>query len=165
MRRLKRSLFFLNMDLQKKIKSLLEEILKKNSSLFLIDIQISNTNNIRIILDGDNGVSLKDCVNVSREIEFQLDRNEVDFSLEVTSFGVGTPLKDKRQYYNNIGRKLEVELSDKKFFQGTLVSVDEKSFLLNWKQREQKLVGKGKVTVKKEKKMFYDNIVNAKVLI
>lgn len=67
------------------VKKLLAEALENRPDLFLIDLTISSSNAICVILDGDNGVSLNDCIEVSRQIEHNLDREEVDFSLEVAS--------------------------------------------------------------------------------
>lgn len=153
------------MNLRSKVENLLADALDKNPSLFLIDLKVGADNSIRVILDGDHGVSLKDCMSISRAIEHQLDREEEDFSLEVASAGVGTPLQGQRQYAKNIGRKLEVELSQGAPIKGILVAADENGFTLTWKQREPKPVGKGKVTVEKKETISYDVIVNAKVII
>lgn len=153
------------MNLRSKVENLLADALDENPSLFLIDLKVGADNSIRVILDGDHGVSLKDCMSISRAIEHQLDREEEDFSLEVASAGVGTPLQGQRQYAKNIGRKLEVELSQGAPIKGILVAADENGFTLTWKQREPKPVGKGKVTVEKKETISYDVIVNAKVII
>ena len=153
------------MNLRTKVENLLADALDQNPSLFLIELKIGIDNSIRIILDGDQGVLLKDCMSISRTIEHNLDRDEEDFSLEVASAGVGTSLKNHRQYVKNIGRKLEVEISEGSPFQGTLTSVDKNGFSLKWKQREPKPIGKGKVTVEKQKTLSYDTIVSAKVII
>lgn len=153
------------MNLRSKVENLLADALDQNPSLFLIDLKVGADNSIRVILDGDHGVSLKDCMSISRAIEHKLDREEEDFSLEVASAGVGTPLQGQRQYAKNIGRKLEVELSQGAPIKGILVAADENGFTLTWKQREPKPVGKGKVTVEKKETISYDVIVNAKVII
>ena len=66
-------------------------------------------NQIKVIIDGDNGVLVEDCMFVSRAIEHNLDREEEDFSLEVASAGAASPLTHTRQYIKNIGRTLEVK--------------------------------------------------------
>ncbi len=153
------------MNLRLKVENLLAEELDQNPSLFLIELRVGVDNSILVILDGDQGVSLKDCINISRAIEYQLDREEEDFSLEVASAGVGTPLQSERQYVKNIGRKLKVEMSEGTHFLGTLASADKNGFSLKWKQREPKQIGKGKVTVEKQKTLSYDVIASAKVVI
>ncbi|MDB4267042.1 ribosome assembly cofactor RimP [Flavobacteriaceae bacterium] len=153
------------MNFRSKVESLLESALEEDQSLFLIDLKIGSDNSIHITLDGDQGVTLKDCVNVSRAIEHNLDREEYDFSLEVASAGVGSPLLNSRQYIKNIGRKLRVESMEVSTLEGTLTAADNQAFTLEWKQREAKPVGKGKVTVTKQKTLSYDQISIAKVLV
>ena len=89
----------------------------------------------------------------------------MDFSLEVTSAGVGEPLFNRRQYLKNIGRKLKVEIPAGNSFQGTLVESKEKDFTIRWEQRELKPVGKGKITVEKMKTFSYEEITKAKVVV
>ena len=153
------------MNLRLKVETLLTAALAEYPSLFLIELRVGADNSVRVILDGDQGVTLKDCMNFSRAIEHQLDREEEDFSLEVASAGVGAPLQSKRQYIKNIGRKLKVELTNLPPVQGTLIAADDSGFTLTWKQREPKPVGKGKVTVEKQQTLSYDQIESAKVTI
>jgi ribosome maturation factor RimP len=153
------------MNFRSKVETLLEASLEEEKTLFLISLKIGSDNSIRIILDGDQGVTLKDCMNVSRAIEHNLDREEYDFSLEVASAGVGSPLLNSRQFIKNIGRKLQVDLEDKNPIEGTLTTADDQAFTLEWKQREPKPVGKGKVTVTKQRTLSYADINTAKVLI
>mgnify|MGYP001248712978 FL=1 len=153
------------MNFRSKVESLLEAALEEDQSLFLIDLKIGSDNSIHITLDGDQGVTLKDCMNVSRAIEHNLDREEYDFSLEVASAGVGSPLLNSRQYIKNIGRKLRVESMEVSTLEGTLTAADNQAFTLEWKQREAKPVGKGKVTVTKQKTLSYADINTAKVLV
>ena len=150
--------------LQDRVEKLLEEAFQENNSLFLISLSISPQNHILVVIDGDNGVSVNDCIAVSRKIEHNLDREEEDFSLEVTSAGVAEPLKLPRQFKKNIGRKLEVETNSNKF-EGNLKAVDEQGIELTWKTREPKAVGKGKVTVNKEAKIAFSEIEKAVVVI
>ena len=151
--------------MQKKVTELLNRALDNNKSLFLIDFTITESNQIRIILDGDNGVTVKDCIAVSREIEHNLDREEIDFSLEVASAGVSEPLVNMRQYIKNLGRKLEVKTQNGEAIEGTLTKADSKEIQMQWKAREPKPIGKGKVTVQKELVLEYKDIVEAKVMV
>ena len=153
------------MNLRSKVETLLTAALAQHPSLFLIELKVGADHSVRVILDGDQGVTLQDCMNISRAIEHQLDREEEDFSLEVASAGVGAPLQSKRQYIKNIGRKLKVELTNLPPVQGTLIAADDSGFTLTWKQREPKPVGKGKVTVEKQQTLSYDQIESAKVTI
>ena len=141
---------------------MLEQALSNSPSLFLIDFKVTPDYGVKIVIDGDEGVRLKDCVEVSRAIESQLDREEYDFSLEVTSAGATAPIVNPRQYRKNIGRKLSVRTAGEKF-EGNLSDADDKRIVLEWKSREPKPVGKGKVTVLKSQEIQITEIEEAKV--
>ena len=64
------------------VKNKVFEILKNYQGLFLIDLKVNHNNNIKLIIDGDNGVSLKDCATVSRDIENNIDREKFNFSID-----------------------------------------------------------------------------------
>jgi ribosome maturation factor RimP len=150
--------------LQDKVENLLKEAFQENNSLFLIDLNITKDNKISVVIDGDNGVSVNDCIAVSRKVEHNLDREEEDFSLQVSSAGVSEPLRLERQYRKNLGRKLQVTTNNEKI-EATLTEVDQNGIKLNWKAREPKPVGKGKHTVQKEAVLPYSEITDAKVMI
>ena len=130
-----------------------------------MDLKISADKLIKVILDGDEGVNVKDCINISRAIEGSLDRDEEDFSLEVASSGVGSPLKFPRQYQKNLGRNMEIISKEGLKFEGELTHVKDDSIELQWKQREPKPIGKGKVTVTKNKTLMFDEISQTRVMI
>ena len=148
-----------------KVVGLLKQVLEENKSLFLIDLSVSENNKITVILDGDNGVTVEDCMLVSRAIEHNFDREEEDFSLEVMSSGVSEPLKIPRQFKKNLGRTLKVKIKEGVIIEGEITEVNEEAVTLQWKTREPKPVGKGKITVQKEAIVPYNEIVEAKVMI
>ncbi len=150
--------------LQERVENLLEEAFQENNSLFLIALNISDQNHITVVIDGDKGVTVSDCVAVSRKIEGELDEDEVEFSLEVASSGATEPLILPRQYKKNIGRTLAVQTNSNKF-EGQLQEVSKDGFTIVWQEREPKPVGKGKVTVDKEASIAFQDIVEAKVVI
>jgi len=154
--------FITEMILKEKVAWLLEQELSNSPSLFLIDFKVTPGNGVKIVIDGDEGVRLKDCVALSRAIEGELDREEYDFSLEVTSAGATAPIVNPRQYRKNIGRKLAVRTAENKF-EGNLSEADDKRIVLEWKTREPKPVGKGKVTVLKSQEIPITEIEEAKV--
>ena len=98
--------------LKEKVTALLQEAFEEYENLFLIDLKIKGNNEIVVVIDGDQGVTVQDCINVSRKVEHNLDREEEDFSLEVMSAGATEPLINTRQYKKNEGRDLEVVLQD-----------------------------------------------------
>ena len=142
----------------------MDDVLKQDASLFLIDFSMGGDKSIRVTLDGDNGVTLEDCMKVSRAIEGELDREEHDFALEVTSAGAATPLTLPRQYPKNIGRKLKVK-TETDTYEGNLTEATETGIVLQWKTREPKPIGKGKHTVQKEANIDYSDISEAKVIV
>ena len=146
------------------VKGLLEKGLEERNDLFLVDFSLASDNTIKIIIDGDQGVAVEDCMFISRAVEHNLDREEQDFSLEVASAGATSPLINKRQYIKNLGRTLDVKTKSDTI-EGKLIQATENEITLQWKSREPKPVGKGKVTVQKQADIAYENIVEAKVMI
>ena len=153
------------MEFKENIQKLLAEALSLQPDLFLIDLNIDDQSRVHVVLDGDNGVSLEQCIKVSRHIEHQLDREVHDFSLEVSSAGATHPLKMVRQYKKNIGRKLAVHTIDNDNFKATLTQADDDQITLEWKAREPKPIGKGKHTVVKQLQIPYNQIEKATVQI
>ena len=153
------------MEFRKKIEELLNTFLEERKDLFLIDLKFSAGDDITVILDGDNGVSLQDCLEASRAIEFNMDREEHDFSLQVMSAGLSEPLNSERQFKKNIGRDLDILLNDSTKIEGELAKVDEEKITLILRYRKPKEVGKGKVDVEEEKEIPYSDIKKALVAI
>jgi len=152
------------MTFKEKVNKLLAEGLVGKPSVFLTDMTITDAFKIIVGLDGDNGVTLQDCIDISRAIEHNLDREEQDFSLEVASVGVGTPLKMVRQYKKNIGRILIVKLATETI-EAELVDANDDFITLAWEAREPKKIGKGKETVQKRQEIPYTDIKEAIVTV
>lgn len=152
------------MNLKEKVKELIDAALQENQSLFLIDFSVGADGTIKVIIDGDNGVSVEDCVSVSRAIEHNLDREEQDFSLEVTSCGIFSPLVNVRQYKKNVGREISVKTTEN-FVEGQLISADENQIVVQTQTREPKPVGKGKITITKEHIISLESIKEAKLIV
>ena len=140
--------------IEEKVKEILGE-----GELFLVEVKVSKNNNIQVFIDGDNGVKIQDCIDLSRQLEECLDRESEDFELSVLSFGLEEPLKMPRQYVKNIGRSLQVE-DEQGSFTGTLISANEESFTIELKK-------KGKKNIENENKKTYNykEIKSAKVVI
>jgi ribosome maturation factor RimP len=147
------------------VDKLLQSGLEQKPELFLIDFTIDSNNKINIVLDGDNGVSVNDCIFISRAIEQNINEEEHVFSIDVASCGATSPLIMSRQYMKNISRDLEVKLQSGEKIEGTLTQANEDYIVLEWDTREPKPIGKGKVTVHKTKEIAYNDIVEAKVVI
>lgn len=150
---------------EEKVKELLNTALEEKPEFFLINFEIKPGNIIEVIIDGDNGVLVEDCIAVSRAIEHNLDREEQDFSLQIMSAGITEGLVHQRQYKKNTGRTLAIKTNENESFEGELIEVGDESFTLKWKAREPKPVGKGKITVEKTKDIMFADVKKANVVI
>lgn len=153
------------MEFKNKIERLLEDFLENREDLFLIDLKISANDDVTIILDGDEGVTLQDCLDASRAVEFNMDREAHDFSLQVMSAGLSEPLSMPRQFKKNIGRSLDILLQNDIRIEGELTKVEEDSITLLLRYRKPKEVGKGKIDVEEEKIIQFQDIKKALVTI
>lgn len=152
------------MTFKEKVLDLINTGLNQKEELFLVDLFITDSNKIVVTLDGDHGVILQDCIDISRAIEHNLDREEQDFSLEVASVGVGTPLKLIRQYKKNIGRMMIVKLTNQTI-EALMTAANDNFITLEWQAREPKKIGKGKETVSKKQEIPYSEIKEAIVTV
>ncbi|MDD2530849.1 MAG: ribosome assembly cofactor RimP [Bacteroidales bacterium] len=131
----------------------------ENTDLFLIDIKIGKDNKISVIIDGDNGVTIQNCIDLSRQIEKNFDREVEDFELSVMSAGIGEPLKLIRQYKKNFGKSIEIlikENSEK--IVGELIGVDDEKVIV-------KIQPKKKKEPIIEREILIDNIKESKIII
>ena len=150
---------------KEKVINLVKEAIEENPALFLIDLKFLPENKISVEVDGDTGVTLKECIRISRGIEQNLDREIEDFSFFFASPNIANPLKVYRQYKKNINRVLTLKLKDNTTIEGVLKNVTDNEIELEWKTREPKSLGKGKITVIKNSTIPFSNILEAKVKI
>lgn len=115
------------------IKSQLEDILK-GSDVFTVEVKVDNKNKILVHLDRMEGISIDDCVRISRELESRLDRDTEDFALEVSSPGLDAPFRVPQQYEKSLGKKVEVILEDGTKEIGTLKELKGDGFVLEISQ-------------------------------
>lgn len=112
-----------------RVEKQIRDILAENPEHFLVEIKVKPTNNIKVFIDGDNGIGIDDLVKYNRALYKELEEAalfpEGDFSLEVSSAGLGEPLKMHRQYVKNIDRFVEITLNDGSKTEGQLVAVNE----------------------------------------
>ncbi len=145
----------------------ISEAFLKDGDVFLVAVKVSTQNSIRVFLDGGNGVTIDDCIRLSRHIEAQLDRDKEDFELEVSSVGVGHPLQLKRQYNINVGRRLAINLNDDRQVKGKLLEVKEEGVVIEI-DKEKKGKKKPKTAeTDPESSIFigFEQIVDAKVQV
>ncbi len=91
---------------------------------FAVAIKVSTDNNIRVFIDGDSGVTIAHCVELSRYIENELDRDNEDFELNVASAGADQPFVLLRQYLNNIDNLVQIMTVEGKKIRGILKKAD-----------------------------------------
>jgi ribosome maturation factor RimP len=159
------------MDLKAKIEELTGQYLD-NPALFLVEVLIGGNASMRkitVILDGDPAVTIDECASISRRLGHTLEEeNIIDsaYLLEVTSPGLDQPLKLKRQYDKNVGRKLSVMLTDNSIKTGKLERVNPESILIQAEEKELKNNGKpGKKTVTIPVEIPFSNIKKSNVVV
>lgn len=142
---------------EKLLKSLLED------DIFLVEIKVKPINNIKIYLDADSGLGIEKCIRINRALYRIMEEMGLypdgDFSLEVSSPGIGEPLKLYRQYQKNKGREVEIVTSDDRKLTGKMIEVNEETLTL------ETLEGKGKKQVAKTEDIPFSNIKQTKVQI
>lgn len=151
------------MQIEKRVKELVEEKISDRKDLFIVSITMLKNGILSILLDGDNGISIDDCVAVSRHVGFHLEEENViehAYRLEVSSPGIDSPLLLLRQYEKNIGRNIRVKLDNGDKKEGTLLAVTSDEITL-----EEKVKEKGKKAELKVTALPLSQIKETKVLI
>jgi len=121
---------------KEKIIVVVEDSIKEKEDLFLIDVIVkgnTGTTKVVVILDGDNGVAIEDCVRTSRNLSAYLEEEdpiEGKYTLEVTSAGLEHPLQLPRQYAKNVGRNVRIINNDQSIYEGKLTSADQDTVTL-----------------------------------
>ena len=130
---------------RKEIEHLVEERIQElDNGLYVVEMTISSTNVIRIEIDKINGgVTVADCVSVSRNVEHNLDREKADFELHVSSAGLDKPFRHINQYIKNVGRTINVVTKDGRTIEGEIVKVADEKIILSAEEM-QLLEGKKK---------------------
>ncbi len=146
-----------------KLAGIANEVIKDDSQYFLVSIKIKPTNNVKVYLDGDNGITIEKCIQFNRKMATIIEETGIlpadNFSLEVSSPGIDTPLVLHRQYIKNKGRLLEVTLAEDVTETGKLIDVAEQNLVL------EVTTGKGKKAVTQQKEIPFDQIKKAVVQI
>ncbi|NTE19012.1 ribosome assembly cofactor RimP [Agrobacterium tumefaciens] len=151
------------MQVEKRVAVLVEEKIADRPELFLVEVKMLPNHKLIIHVDGDEGISIQDCVAISRHVGFHLEEENVieqAYNLEVSSPGVGEPLKLNRQYIKNIGRTLSIKLKDGQKKEGKLLEVTEENLLL-----EESVKEKGKKKVNVQTTVPFNDILETSVLI
>lgn len=133
--------------------------------LFPVDVSVSSSDSIKVVVDSFDGLTLDDCVKVSRYLEHQLDRDKEDFELEVSSPGLTEPFKVREQYYKNRGREIIIRTIDGEEITGLLKEAESDYILVEQKTRKKLEGHKKKQLIIKENKLEYEDIKSAKVIV
>ena len=131
-----------------------------------MDLTISSANSIHVEIDKiSGGVTVTDCVSVSRNVEHNLDRDEQDFELHVSSAGLDKPLRHINQYIKNIGRRVEIAMRDGRKLEGEIIKINEGVMLI--KDQVLKLVEnkKKKELIEEVTEVHFAEIKEAKIVI
>jgi len=152
------------MIVQKHIQNIVEDIIK-DSDLFIVDISVSCSNIIIVIIDSMKGVSIDKCISISKELESKLDRDEEDFELKVSSAGIGQPFTVIQQYHKNIGNDVEVVCAEGKKHKGKLTKVTDEGFEIEYEVNEKVEGKKKKIIVIKTDFFNFDSIKYIKDII
>jgi ribosome maturation factor RimP len=166
-------LLFLPMKEEQQIQALghkIEALIGEEPELFLVEVKIRPTNNIKVFLDGDQGISIDKLVHYNRRLYKQIEESNIypngDFSLEVSSPGLEEPLKLYRQYLKNIGRYVEVTEKDGSKKEGKLLSATEKEIRVEEEKGKNlpgRQAGKKKEIVQHD--IPFENIKSTKIQI
>jgi len=151
------------MNIEKRVTELVEEKIADRPDLFLVDVQMHGSGILSILVDGDNGVAISDCVAISRHVCFHLEEEntiEQAYRLEVSSPGIDTPLKSFRQFQKNINRSLKVKLKSGNAKEGKLIQVEETAVCIQENVKE-----KGKKVQLVETLIPFEDISEAIVLV
>jgi len=111
------------------IEHLLEGILA-GKDIFLVSVKVDNNNKILVHIDTHEGISIDECVRVSKELEEKLDRDREDFALEVSSPGLDSPFRVIEQYQKNVGKKISLVKTDGEKLEGVLKKTMENGIVL-----------------------------------
>jgi len=121
----------------KHIENLITEHLA-NTDVFLVECRVKTDNKIRVFIDSERGVTIEDCIALSRHIEGNLDRDKEDFGLDVSSAGLDLPLRIPRQFKKNEGRMVHVVMNDGVEIKGKLMAVTEEDFQVLPEEKKKK---------------------------
>ncbi len=145
------------------IEKLVGQVLAEEAEYFCVEIRIKPTNNIKVFLEGDNGLAIEKCVRFNRQLYKLMEEAALypdgNFSLEVSSPGIEEPLKMHRQYLKNIGREVEVVFKDESVKIGKLLAATEADIII------ESTSGKGKKIVIEQFVIPFDNIKTTTVQI
>ncbi|HEX8462391.1 MAG TPA: ribosome maturation factor [Segetibacter sp.] len=145
------------------VEGMLNDLLAPNPEDFLVSVKVKPTNNIKIFIDSEEGMSIEKCVRYNRKLYAQIEEKAMfpdgNFSLEISSPGVDEPLKLRRQYLKNIGRNVLVTFNDLTEKEGKLLEVTETDIII------ENTTGKGKKLETHQHVIPFENIKTTTVQV
>lgn len=145
------------------LEKLVERLLEEEPEYFCVEVRIAPTNNVKVFIDGDQGMAIEKCVRFNRKLYQLLEETgmypEGEFSLELSSPGLDEPLKLHRQYLKNVGRSVSIGMNDGTLKEGKLLGVTEADLLL------EHTTGKGKKAITEQLVIPFSNIKTTTVQI
>jgi ribosome maturation factor RimP len=132
---------------------------------FLVDVKVLKGSVIEIYVDAPNHILIADCVELSRFVEGNLDREKEDFELQVSSPGATEGFKVVSQYKKYIGTKVKVITKEGAKHEGILMSANDNEFVIEKTRREKKVVGKGNHTVVENITLTYNQTKETKSVL
>ncbi len=153
---------------KKQIQELLQQAMAgmPADGLFEVSVSVSPKNEIKVYIDGMQGVNIDSCVSISRYIEQHLDRDAEDFELTVSSAGLDQPLRVPQQYVKNIGREVKVTAATGETMKGVIESADEDGFSLQVKAKKTARSDKEKNVQEETIRTFrYPEVKEVKIVI
>lgn len=130
----------------------------EGTDLFTVSCKCSPSNEVELLIDSDTHVTIERCVELSRTIEAEFDRDEEDFSLTVASAGIGSELKNIRQYRKLIGQSVEVLLLSGVKVLAKLDEVTEDGITISYEEKQAVEGKKRKVLVEVSRTYSFDEI-------
>ena len=156
-------LVMINSEVNQILEELLAGVLLESPEVYVVQIKVKPVNAIKIFIDTDQGISIETCIKINRKLYKAIEEKAIfpegDFSLEISSPGVGEPIILTRQYKKNIGRTLSVTLNDERKIEGKLMEATEDGILL------EEIKGKGKKQESISHSILFEDIKRAVVEI
>ncbi len=146
-----------------KIQQLVSE--KLDEGMFIVDVSVNERNVIHVFIDSFNGLTIDQCVAISRHVEHSLDRDEEDFELQVSSPGLTESFKVDEQYKKYQGRRIEVVTKEGLKLEGILLETYDEGVVLETSEKEKLEGHKKKQLVVKKHQVKYNEIESAKAVI
>ena len=129
-----------------------------DSDLFLVDVLVTPSNAVEVLVDKPGGIGIEECANISRAVEAALDREREDFELTVSSPGLGEPLKVLQQYQKLLGKKVEILLKSGIKFTATLLEATPEKIVVEYVKMELAEGKKRKQPVAHVQELTYDEV-------